>query len=251
MTNVNEIKELNESPDKVEMSSDLTCAVIQACASDDFVIHTAKVSAQNSFGSLDILPETLDKARFIRALMSPRHGVPFEHNIFTFLVQVPIFVQNQWVKHRMSSMNSFSGRYSVMLPKFYTAPDIRPLINEGTKMKPKFVMASESEQEWVRSSDYEASQAAWDEYQLRLRMGIAEEYARTILPLNTYTQFYWSVNARSLMNFLERRIDDAYNRVETHPQWEIQFAARQLEEAFKFYMPLSHEAFINAGRVAP
>lgn len=235
----------------IVMSSDLKCTLIQTNASDEFVIHTARVSAAKGFGVLEALPENLDQARFIRALMDPRHGVPFEHNIFTFFVEVPIFVARQWVKHRISSMNEMSGRYTKMLPKFYTAPAERPLFNVGTKMKPKFEAAPDYVMKEINGSDRQAALSAWRTYQHRLDMGIAEEYARTILPLHTYTQFYWSVNARSIMNFLERRVSEPMNRVETHPQWEIDFAARQLEQAFAETMPLTWDAWVDSYRVAP
>ncbi len=35
--------------------------------------------------------------------------------------------------------------------------------------------------------------------------GVAKEVARSVLPVGLYTEFYWSVNARSLMNFLSLR----------------------------------------------
>ena len=37
------------------------------------------------------------------------------------------------------------------------------------------------------------------------RAGVAKEVARSVLPVGLYTEFYWSVNARSLMNFLSLR----------------------------------------------
>ncbi len=34
---------------------------------------------------------------------------------------------------------------------------------------------------------------------------MAREQARAILPLGTYTEFYWTVNLRSLFNFIRLR----------------------------------------------
>ena len=42
-------------------------------------------------------------------------------------------------------------------------------------------------------------------YEMLLEKGLAREQARALLPLGTYTEFYWTVNARSLFNFLELR----------------------------------------------
>lgn len=236
---------------EVQMSSDLKVKLIRHCADDLYVIEAAQLStAKYPFGEWD-LDEGLDPNRFLNALMQPRHGVPWEHTFFTFAVEVPIFVVRQWVKSRLTSMNEMSGRYTQMIPKFYTLPAQRPIVNIGTKMKPRMVTAELGVFLDTRESDRSVAQTAWDAYTRRLNNGVAEEYARTILPLSTYTQFYWSLNGRALMNFLERRVDSEDARVPTHPQWEIDFAARELEKEWAKVMPISHAAFIKNGRVAP
>jgi len=233
------------------MSSELNIKLVRYCADDLYAIEAAQLSTgKHPFGEWEP-DEKLDPQRFLNALMKPRHGVPFEHTFFTFAVQVPIFVVRQWVKHRISSMNELSGRYSLMIPTFYTAPGDRPMVNVGTKMKPHMILPSLEVQEAISNSDVYSSQQAWNEYEYRLSLGIAEEYARIVLPLNVYSQFYWSLNGRSLMNFLERRVDDEAAQVESHPQWEIDFAARRIEDEFARVMPLTHSAFVMAGRVAP
>lgn len=233
----------------VTMTPEMSVRLIRTNANDEFPIQMAQASlGADEEWSID---PKIDPQRFLNALVAPRHGVPFEHDQWTFFVEVPIFVARQWVKHRHASMNEMSGRYVKMLPKFYTAPEDRPLVNTGTKMKPKFKNAGKDVSIAAAISDRMVAQYAWDNYQERLEFGAAEEYARTILPLNTFTQFYWTVNTRALMSFLERRVDDPGNRVETHPQWEIDKAARVLEGYFEEYMPLTYNAFTAVGRVAP
>jgi thymidylate synthase (FAD) len=231
------------------MSSDLKVTLVRTNANDEIPIQMAQASLGKDEGwTLD--PE-IDPQRFLNALVKPRHGVPFEHDIWTFFVEVPIFVARQWVKHRHASMNEMSGRYVKLLPKFYTMPDNRPLVNVGTKMKPLMVAADDPIARGIQESDYTASYDAWHMYEARLAMGIAEEYARIVLPVNVFTQFYWSVNSRALMGFLERRVESVDNRVPTHPQWEIDQAAGQVEDYFEQFMPLTRNAFVAAGRVAP
>lgn len=225
--------------------SDMTVNLIKHCAGDDDVIQAAQVSVKGENN-----PETVPD-RLINSLMRHRHGVPFEHTYFRFYVDVPIFVARQWVKHRMSSLNERSGRYGRLLPQFYVPTEDRPMINEGTKMDPKMAPATIVQHQVVENYNKEVAQKAWQAYQFQLKYGIAEEMARSVLPVGIYTQFYWSLNARSLMNFLERRVDSPAARVATHPQWEIQLAAEKLEESFKTLMPLSHAAFVKYGRVAP
>lgn len=234
---------------EVTTSHEMGVTLVRSNADDIFPIQMA----QASLGTDEewTLDPKIDPVRFLKALVDPRHGVPFEHDIWTFFVEVPIFVARQWVKHRHASMNEMSGRYVKLLPKFYSLPPARPLINKGTKMKPQMVRAGFETFLLTRQSDMQMAQKAWDEYEARLEWGVAEEYARTILPLHIYTQFYWSVNTRALMGFLERRVDSPDNRVPTHPQWEIDQAARKVEEEFSLRMPITHQAFVNAGRVMP
>lgn len=233
----------------ITMALDMSVRLIRTNANDEFPIQMAQASlGADEEWSID---PKIDPQRFLNALVAPRHGVPFEHDQWTFFVEVPIFVARQWVKHRHASMNEMSGRYVKMLPKFYTASPDRPLVNTGTKMKPDFTTFDQEAFTVAIETDRVMAENAWKLYTERIDIGIAEEYARTILPLNTFTQFYWTVNTRALMSFLERRVDDPGNRVETHPQWEIDKMARVLEGYFEEYMPLTYKAFTAAGRVAP
>ena len=46
---------------------------------------------------------------------------------------------------------------------------------------------------------------AYSAYEELVEAGVARELARSVLPVGAYTQFYWTVNARSLMNFVSLR----------------------------------------------
>ena len=47
--------------------------------------------------------------------------------------------------------------------------------------------------------------AAYATYRTLLDDGVAKEVARSVLPVGIYTEFYWTVNARSIMHFLSLR----------------------------------------------
>ena len=84
-----------------------------------------------------------------------------------------------------------------------------------------------------------------------LKVGVANEVARMALPVNVYSQMYWTVNARSLMNFLSLRVESDDSTFRSYPQHEIDLAARKVERNFQEQMPLTHKAFVQNGRVAP
>jgi thymidylate synthase (FAD) len=88
---------------------------------------------------------------------------------------------------------------------------------------------------------YEAAYAA---YEKLVELGVARELARCALPVGAYTEFFWTVNARALMNFLSLRAAETAQR-------EIRRYAEACEVFFAEKMPVTHAAFIANGRVAP
>ena len=230
---------------EIKFLSTVQVELVRQCAADDYVIQAAQVSAKGKNN-----PETVP-ARLIDALMKGRHGSPFEHTSFTFYVKAPLFVFREWQRHRISSFNEWSGRYSEMLPEFYAPAEDRSMINTGTKMKPVFESADEFEWFSVRSKLEATALDSWSYYQSMLESGVANEVARMVLPLNIYSQMYWTVNARSLMNFLSLRVESEDSLVRSYPQREIQMGAELVENYFKLHMPVTHEAFVRNGRLAP
>jgi len=84
----------------------------------------------------------------------------------------------------------------------------------------------------------------YDAYQTLIDKGVAKELARAVLPFGIYTQFYWTLNARSLMNFLSLRNADS-------AQYEIRTYAEAVERLFARRMPVTHECFVEFGRKVP
>ncbi|MYE59615.1 MAG: FAD-dependent thymidylate synthase, partial [Alphaproteobacteria bacterium] len=69
------------------------------------------------------------------------------------------------------------------------------------------------------------------------RSGIARELARSVLPVNYYTQFYWKCDLHNLLHFLSLRAD-------SHAQYEIRaYADLILDEIVKRWVPVTYRAF--------
>lgn len=158
-------------------------------------------------------------AKLARHLIRMGHGTPFEHSVFTFYVKCPIFVARQWFRHRIGSYNEMSMRYCVADREYYVPRDLE---GEGWEADRERYVASMEE--------------AFDAYEAMQTAGLRREVARGVLPVAVYTQFFWTVNARSLMNFLDLRLDTA-------AQWEIRQYARALFTIFEERMPSTAEAF--------
>jgi thymidylate synthase (FAD) len=210
-----------------------------AMADDLSVVNGARVSFARRKGEMDESDEGL-----IRFLMRDRHGTPFEHNSFRFHIRAPLFVAREWMRHRVGSFNEFSLRYAKATDDFYVpeAEDVRSQV--GKPGAYSFEPVSPEIAEETRDKLQAVYETAYDTYQELVELGVARELARCALPVGAYTEFYWTVNARSLMNFLSLRNAETAQR-------EIRRYAEACERFLERLMPVTHAAFVAAGRVAP
>lgn len=209
-------------------------------ASDLSVVNSARVS----FGKKkDFLDES--DVGLINFLIKNRHGTPFEHNFFRFHIKTPIFVAREWFRHRIGSFNEFSMRYSVSDVEFYipSVDYFRTQVGKPGSYTFAAMPNESGEIEFLQRQMHDACLQSKQVYEQLLANGVAKEIARIVLPVNTYTEFYWSVNARSLLNFLSLR-----NSPEA--MLEIREFAESAEVIFSKCMPLTYKSFIDNGRVA-
>ena len=210
-----------------------------ALADDLSVVNAARVSFARRKAEMDESDTGL-----VRFLMRERHGTPFEHNAFRFHVRCPIFVAREWFRHRIGSYNEFSMRYAEARDEFYVpaAEDVRTQVGKPGSYTFEQVDAALAA---ATRAELEASYAAaFATYQRLVDQGIAREVARAVLPVGIYTEFFWTVNARALMNFLSLRNAETAQR-------EIRRFAEAVEELFAETMPVTHAAFLGNGRAAP
>jgi thymidylate synthase (FAD) len=215
-------------------------AMEDSCATDLSVVNSARVSFNKYH---HVMEEGDDK--LIGFLMKNRHGTPFEQNFFRFRVKAPIFVFREWHRHRIGiSINEWSARYSELKNEFYIpdAEHVRVQIGKPGQYtyEPCDAATAVTFQRALRFH----SETSFLRYQEAIEMGIAKEQARFFLPVNIYSEMYWSCNARSLMNFLSLR-----NAPKA--MWEIREYAGVLEQIFHAVMPITHDYFIKNERIAP
>ena len=73
-------------------------------------------------------------------------------------------------------------------------------------------------------------------YEELLRQGVAKEQARSILPLNQYTEVYWTASFQAVMNFIELRYEKT-------AEWEIQQYAIALLDVMSLAFPETTKAW--------
>jgi len=208
-------------------------------ASDLSVVNGARVSFARRKDEMDDSDEGL-----IRFLMRDRHGTPFEHNSFRFHIRCPIFVAREWMRHRVGSFNEFSMRYAKATDDFYVpaAEDVRTQV--GKPGAYRFETVDPELAEETRRELEAMYEQAFATYTRLTEAGVARELARSVLPVGAYTQFYWTVNARALMNFVSLRNSE-------FAQLEIRRYGEAVERFFADRMPITHGAFLANDRVAP
>jgi thymidylate synthase (FAD) len=183
-------------------------------------------------------------AGLVRFLMRERHGTPFEHNFFRFHIKAPLFVTREWQRHRIGSFNERSGRYSELPDEFYVPAASAVRTQVGKPGAYTFEPMDDATAAEVRTGIESSYAESYGRYQELLGAGVAKEVARSVLPVGLYTEFYWSINARALMNFLSLRNAAA-------AQYEIRVYAEAVEHHFAQAMPVTYASFADQGRTAP
>lgn len=188
-------------------------------------------SARVSFGG-ESKGQDRDK-KLLQYLVEHDHWTPFEHSVFQFHVKCPIFVARQWMRHRMASYNEISARYTEVKEEFYVPEKFRAQDTVNRQGS----LASGALDNAALLREYENSlKNSYETYEKLIKKGVAREMARMALPVSQYTQYYWTVNARSLLNFLRLRM-------EQHAQHEIREYANVIAGIFREKMPWTWEAF--------
>ena len=204
--------------------------LVDSMGGDDAIVQAARVSYGQGTSKV-----SQDRG-LIRYLMRHRHTTPFEMVEFKFHCKMPIFVARQWVRHRTANINEYSLRYSEARDEFYT-PDpehiqFQSALNKQGRMGE---VPTELKQKVL---DYfkEISERSFAMYSELNEAGIARELARSVLPVNLYTEWYWKNDLHNLLHFIGLRSD-------SHAQYEIRVYSDAMAESVKAVAPFAWEAY--------
>lgn len=225
--------------------------LINHSASDEMVLAAMLVSTKGENSKGELLKDPTASQGRINFLMKNKHGTPFEHNMFTFYIQAGIFVFREFHRHRIGwSYNEESGRYKKLNPLFYVPGHGRGITQTG---KPGEYQMVEDEELRAFAEDrlIHSYIDSYETYQELLDAGVAKEVARMCLPVGINSSMYATCNARSLMSFLSLRTYSEDATFPSHPQFEIQQVAMEMERLFAAIMPITYDCWVDNGRVAP
>ena len=199
--------------------------VVDVLGDDLTPVNAARVS----FGQRSKTFEGKDQA-LTHFLIKNKHFSPFRHQHVMMIIKAPEFVMRQWYKHVVGiettsnhptkdhAWNEISGRY-IAYEDFYEPTEFRAQSDDNKQASEGLIEEqSKANQYWKEAQDKSV-----DSYNKLLKMGVAKEQARSILPLTVYTKVWWTASFQSIMNFIDLRDEKT-------AQVEIQEYAKALKE---------------------
>ena len=216
--------------------------VIDYMGDDGAIVQAARVSYGRGTRKVS------DDRGLINYLMRMRHTSPFEMCELKLHVKLPIFVARQWIRHRTANVNEYSARYSVLADEFYVPAPEQVASQAASNRQGRDRTLGPAQAAAVQDTVRVNAERAYADYLALLnqdeagealepeRAGLARELARVVLPLNTYTEWYWKTDLHNLLHFIALRADP-------HAQYEIRAYAEVLLDVVRRWTPLTCAAF--------
>lgn len=213
--------------------------LVDSMGNDLSVVRAARVSYDAAWRAGE---DQGSDTRLINYLWKNHHTTPFEAVQFTFEIKAPIFVFRQWHRHRTWSYNELSARYRELPEEFYLPePEMIGAQSANNKQARDINEMSAQELE-LRYGQVEqlkkACESAFEVYKDLLNAGWPRELARSVLPVNTYSHMFGSVNLLNLMRFLTLRCD-------AHAQHEIRVYSNAMRDLARSVVPVCIDAWEN------
>ncbi len=222
--------------------------------SDRAIVEAARVSYNSIATGTEEERDAKDK-KLLTYLFKNKHTSPFEMAKVKFNIRMPIFVMQQYIRHRMQNVNEFSARYKELPDEFFV-PKVWRRQATGNKqssvvdVKP-LALAANAVIDDVDGSTYlttDISEAveqfykrSYEFYQTLIASGVAREQARIILPVGIYTEFYSCWDLNNLLKYFALRDDP-------HAQGEHQDYVRAMKEITSMFFPWTMEVYEDTDR---
>jgi thymidylate synthase (FAD) len=185
---------------------------------ENLVVYVARVSnPANQFNF-----QTSE--RLLAYMIENRHWSPFEMADMTVEIKTSRAIAQQILRHRSFSFQEFSQRYSEV-------SEIEPveLRKGGTKNRQSSIEVFDPENaaELIENHFKESQNL----YKKLIKLGVARECARFVMPLATKTTLYMKGSLRSWIHYLQIRTEE-------HTQKEHREIAKQIAQIFKSQFPI-------------
>ena len=157
---------------------------IDKMGSDLSVVNAARVSYAKTKEVFDLKDEKL-----IKFLAQHNHWSPFGHASIQFRIKAPVFVARQLVKHQVGLVwNEVSRRYVDYQPELFEPKSWRGRPQNSKQGSDGEVELDMNDKHRLKTT-MEQCLIIYDSF---IKMGIAPEQARMVLPQSMMTEWYWS-----------------------------------------------------------
>lgn len=202
--------------------------LVESMGSDLSVVRNARVSYDAEWRSGE--DEGKD-AKLINYLVKNGHTSPLEAVQFTFDIKAPIFVLRQWHRHRTWSYNEVSARYTELPEEFYV-PEVSQITTQSSSNKQMRTNEQHPAASMIQGEIKNMCNYAFHVYKKMLANGVPRELARGVLPLNTYSHMFATVDLMNLAKFFKLRLHE-------HAQYEIRVYAQAMLELVEPLVPVT------------
>ncbi len=202
--------------------------LVESMGSDLSIVRNARVSYDAEWRAGE---DDGKDAKLINYLIKNGHTSPLEAVKFTFDVKAPIFVLRQWHRHRTWSYNEVSARYTELPEEFYV-PEVSQITTQSASNKQMRTEEEHPQAEHVQDIIDRSCTAAFQDYRRLLGKGVPRELARGVLPLNTYSHMFATVDLHNLAKFLKLRLHE-------HAQYEIRVYAQAMLALIEPIVPVA------------
>lgn len=217
----------------------ISCELVNSMGSDLTIVNAARVSLDKHttvFRDCD--------AKLIDYLATHNHMSPFRHVMFQFRIKAPEFIARQAFKHNIGinttsgdfretsdAWNEVSMRYVRMKECYQPAGQWRQAPEEARQGSDGLIEDPEIQLQCQKIYET-AIQTSLATYEELLKLGVAREMARMVLPLSIQTTWYWTMSLQAVAHFVKLR-------QHAGAQQEIQELASQMAKLVEPVVPVA------------
>lgn len=195
-------------------------------------------AARASFGKEDKTGENeAADIKLMKYLADHQHMTPFEYNHATFLIECPLFIRSQIMRHRTFTFNEISRRYTSEDIAFWKPDKWRKQSKSNKQASTDeeatqvgLVQFAEDDNGCIHTYE-EICKDALRAYNTHIALTACREQARAMLPQSLLTRFYAGANLRNWVHFLKLRLD-------SHSQYEVRVVAERIAAKLRELWPV-------------
>jgi thymidylate synthase (FAD) len=186
-------------------------------------------SARMSFNQRDPNRPRKDDFRLNEYLIKNHHSTPIEMIETWWEMKLPIFVARQFVRHRTTTINEVSARYTALSEEWYIPKPENVTVKSPSNKQGRGTEQHPDADAFCLMLNQECARS-YQCYKTNLEAGIPPELARSFLHINHYTHWLWKQNLHNLFHFLSLRDHP-------HAQWESQQYAKAMTTILEQHLP--------------